>query len=117
MVKSGSERASWAAPQLLHHLLRGYDLFAVKEAAFLGEELVLDVDGGHPGGLVLFDGAVDVKGIAVTGVSVAYHRNFHCISDIARVLDHFGLCQQPNVGVSPLGGCARACHVDGIKAY
>src|SRR5439155_23149697 len=56
------------------HLRRRDDLLALHVTALLRGDLILDVDGGHAGALVLLHGADHVDRVAVAGIGVGDHR-------------------------------------------
>jgi hypothetical protein len=79
--------------------------------------LVLEVDAGHPGLLVLADRAHDVDRVAVAGVRVGDHRDVHRADDPAGVVDHLGAGEQAHVrAADQRGGGAEPGHVDGVEA-
>ena len=100
---------------LLHHLLGGDDILAFEEPAFLGEDLIFDVDGGNARLLVLPDGAPYVDGIAIAGVGVAHHGHGHRIHDIASVLHHLRLGEEAHIGEALLSRSPGAGHIDSLK--
>jgi hypothetical protein len=102
---------------LLDHLAGGDELLALEVPAPLRGELVLEVQSGHAGGLVRADGARDVDRIAVAVVGVGDERDADRVGQAARLVDHLGEGQQPDVGLSQKRGRrAEARHVHGVEA-
>jgi hypothetical protein len=98
-------------------VLAGDDLLAGDVATPLGRGLVLDVDGGDPGLLVLPDRAADVVDAAVAGVTVGDDRQVRRLDLPFRVLDHLAHVDHLQVREAKLAQDRRvARHVDGVVA-
>ena len=114
-VRAGDDEEVRAAPRrdggghLGRHLAGSDELLALHVPALLGHDLVLEMDRGHPGGLVLADGADDVERIAVARVGVGITGMSTACGDPPGVVDHLRQRQQPHVRPSqPARGCAEA---------
>src|SRR5215470_16620270 len=85
---------------LADHLAEAHHLFALVMAAFLGRDLILDVERCDPRFLVLADRADDVDRIAVAGIGIGDDRDADRLyrqPDEANVLRHG---EQPQIGVA-----------------
>ena len=101
---------------LRHHLFQLDDLLARQETASLGEHLVFDVQRRGARVFVLANGPPHVERISVARVGVADDGDVHRIRDRARVGDHLGHREQPEVWIAARGRSAEARHVDGVEA-
>ena len=99
------------------HLVGIDDLLVLHVAALLGQHLVLDVDTGDSGLLVLLHRAQDVDLVAVAGVGVGHDGKVGCVGDAAGVVDHLGEPEQADVGATEQG-CSgtETSHVHGVEA-
>jgi hypothetical protein len=79
------------------HLRSGHYAFAFHVAAALRRHLVFNVDCGDARALVIGHGADHVQGIAVAGIRVGNHGQFHSLHDARGIVHHFGLGQQARV--------------------
>src|SRR5262245_20104386 len=80
--------------------------------AFLWHHLVLEMDRGYAGGLVLARGADHVDRVAVPGVGVGHYRDIDRLRDPSGVVDHLGQSHQPDVGATqPRGRAAEPDHI------
>ena len=92
------------------------DLLAGDVATALRRRLVLDVDRGDAGLLVLADGAADVVNAAVAGVTVGDDREVRRFDDPLCVLDHLGHRDHLEVREAELTQNRRvARHVRGVQ--
>ena len=103
---------------LADHLFHGNDLTAGHVAALLGHDLVLELNDGDAGLLILADGALHVDGVAEAGVGVGDDEgvagSFH---GVGSAHDHFAHGHQADVGLAEVGGAlAVAGHVHGVEA-
>ena len=89
------------------HLRQWDDFFAVEMAAALGRDLVLDMNGSDANAFELTHGAHQIDGIAVAGVGIGDHRNFHHRDDLRCPFDGFRHAHQANV---------RDAHAPGDRA-
>ena len=71
---------------------------AGRQAAAFGQCLVLDHDAGEAGIGVARHRAFDVDGVAVAGVAIADHRDGHGGTDVAALVEHLGVGNEPGVG-------------------
>ena len=85
-------------------------------AAFLREDLVLDVHGGDAAPFVFAHRAHHVELVAVAGVGIGDHRQADRARDPAGVVDHLGHAWQAVVGIAERRRGAGAGHVDGSEA-
>ena len=100
-----------------HHFLHGDNLAAHHVAALLGHHLILQLDDGHAGLLVLADGADDVDGVAEAGVGVGDDGHAGGLHHVGGTHDHLAHAHQAHVGLAQVaGGLAVAGHIDGVKA-
>lgn len=98
-------------------LLARNDLLAGDVTTSLRSRLVLDVDRGHAGLLVLADRAADVVDAAVAGVTVGDDREVRRLDDPLRVLDHLGHRDHLEVREAELAEHRRvARHVSGVDS-
>jgi hypothetical protein len=74
------------------------DLFASRVAAALRGELVFDHQGRKTRLRVALDAALDVERIAIAGVGVADHGNRYCGTDVAALVEHFRVADEPGIG-------------------
>ena len=88
----------------------------VEVAAFLREALVLDVEPGDAALLVLAHGPRHVELVAVAGIGVGDHRDFHRGGEAAGVVRHLAHGEEAVIGVAERRGGAGAGHVHGGKA-
>ena len=80
----------------------------------LRRHLVLEVDAGDAGALVVLDGADHPDGVPVPGVGVGDHRDLHGRDDPPRVANHLGPVEKAHVGAAEQrGGGPEPGHVDG----
>lgn len=87
-------------------------------AALLGHDLVLELNDGDAGLLILADGALHVDSVAEAGVGVGDDEgvagSFH---GVGSAHDHFAHGHQADVGLAEVGGAlAVAGHVHGVEA-
>ena len=73
-------------------------------ATALGGQLILDHDAGKPGTGITFDGALNIRGVAVAGIAIADHGNVHRFQDGASLVEHFAIGDQAGVGAGQAGG-------------
>ena len=92
-------------------------LLAREKAALFRKDLVLQVDGGHPGGFVFPHRAPHIERVAVARIRVADDRNADGVGDIPGVGHHFGHRQQAHIGEAALGGRAGPGHIHGAVAH
>ena len=100
---------------LADHLGFGDDLLAFVMAAFLGRDLVLDVEPSDPRLLVFAHGADDVDRVAVAGIGVGDDRDadrLHGEADEVHVLDHG---QQAEIGIAAGARKPAAGQVDRLE--
>ena len=105
----GSGGADLGQPVVARH-----DLLVVEMAAFLRKALVLDMDAGDPGGLVLAHRAHDVQLVAVAGIGVGDDRQVDRGGDAAGVVHHLGHRDEAEIGIAQGRGGAGAGHVDRV---
>ena len=99
------------------HLAGADELLALHVPALLGHDLVLEMDGGDAGRLVLVDRADHVERIAVSRVGVRDHRDPDRLCDPPRVVNHLREGEQSNVGpAQPPRGGPEPGHIDRGKA-
>jgi len=102
---------------LADHLSGGDHFFPFKVAAFLWEDLVLDLDGGRTCGFSLPYGSQDIQGIAVACIHIDDHRNFHRSRDPPDLLHRLRQGHKADVGIAELAhGNGRSGQVDGFKS-
>ena len=102
---------------LLDHLARRDHLLAVHVAAALGRHLVLEVEPGDAGRLVLADRAHHVERVAVAVVGVGDHRDPDGLHEPPRVAGHLVEREQADVGPpEQRRRRAEARQVDGREA-
>ena len=102
---------------LSHHLLGGYDLFALEMAAAFRKHLVLDVQTGDAGPFVLLDGAANVERPAVACVRVGDDGKGRRRADARRLARHLGHRREAQIGLAEQAvRRAGAGHVDHVKA-
>jgi hypothetical protein len=75
-------------------------------SAFLGEHLVLDLDGRGAGPLVALDGALDVEQSAEAGVGIADDGRRRALADLGDALDHLRVARKAGVRQAQRGGNA-----------
>ena len=72
-------------------------------AAFLGEFLILDLDGGHTGVLVALHGVAHVEQAAIACVGVGDDRARGAFHDLANPLDHVAVGGDARVRKAEIG--------------
>ena len=102
---------------LAHHLLHGDDLTAHHVAALLGHDLVLQLNDGHAGLLILPNGAHYIDGVAETGVRIGDHGDAGALHHVGGPGHHLAHGHEAHVGLAQMaGGLAVAGHIHRVKA-
>ena len=102
----------------LDHLVKGNNLLALHMAAFLGPELVLDVNGGHSCSLILADRATHIDRVAIACIGISDERSIaNNGSEGCGPAHHLAHGQEADIGLTEhTGRCAEAGHVHGRKS-
>src|SRR5260370_23573224 len=106
----------------LDHFIHRDDLLSLHMSAFLGPNLVFDMQAGNACAFVLMNGTPYVDRVAIASISVCDDRQVaRDGSDDSRnggsAAHHLAHGQQTNIGLSDnTGSCPKACHVDGRKS-
>ncbi len=97
-MSAPSSRASTAGLHARDRLGARDHLLAAGVAAALGPDLVLDHDRGEASLRVAAHAAFRVHRVAVAGVGVADHRDRHRGADVAPLIEHLTVGNEPGVG-------------------
>src|SRR5438270_1373618 len=106
----------------LDHFIHRDDLLSLHVPAFLGPNLVFNMQAGNACTLVLMNGTSHVDWVAIASISVRDERQVaRNGSDDSRnggsTAHHLAHGQQTNIGLSEdTGSRPKACHVDGRKS-
>ena len=90
---------------------------AARMTAALRRQLVFNHGAGEAGLGIALDSAFDVERVAIAGIGIADHGDRSCVTDIAPLLDHFGIGDQAGIGqAEPRRGNREAAHEACLEA-
>ena len=101
---------------LARHVFGARQLLVVQMAAFLRQQLVLDLHGGGAGGFQFADRAHDVQHFAIAGIGVHDERQLRCAVDAADVVAEFVQADHAQVRQAHRGRDRRARDIEAFEA-